>query len=91
MPTYAHARDRSTVILNDGRIGTLIFITRASKRAKVRLPNGAHLMVPSSTTRVLVTHLAGAEGWTDCCRVPTDTLAGAWRLTDDLGAVDCRG
>lgn len=91
MPTYSDARDRSTVILDDGRIGTLLFITRASKRAKVRLPNGAHIMVPSSTARVLVTHLAGTDGWTDCCRVPTDTLPGAWRLTDEYDSVDCRG
>ena len=91
MPTYAHARDRSTVLLEDGRTGTLMFITRASKRAKVRLPNGAHILVPSASVKVIVTHLAGAEGWTDCCRVATDTLAGTWRLTDDLGSVDCRG
>ena len=91
MPTYANARDRSTVILDDGRIGTLMFITRASKRAKVRLTNGAHVMVPAASTRVLVTHLAGDEGLTDCCRVPTDTLSGAWRVTDDIAAVDCRG
>jgi hypothetical protein len=91
MPTYADARDRQTVVLEDGRTGTLMFITRESKRAKVRLPNGAHIIVPSSSTRVLKTHLAGPEGFTDCCRVSTDTLTGAWRVTEDVGAVDCRG
>lgn len=91
MPTYAEARDRSTVLLDDGRIGTLLWITRRSKRAKVRLPGGRHVIIPSATVRVLTTHLSGDDGWTGCCLVPTDTLTGAWRLTDDLHAVDCRG
>jgi len=90
MPTYADARARSTVLLPDGRIATLLFITRESKRAKVRLLSGAHLMIPSANLRTVVTHLEGAHGFTDCCQVPIDTLSG-YLLTSVLDFVDCRG
>lgn len=90
MPTYADARARSTVILPDGRIATLIYIRPESNRAKVRLLRGGHLMIPAADLRAVVTHLEGAHGFTDCCQAPIDTLDG-YLLTTVIDLVDCRG
>lgn len=88
-PTFTDAREHRTVLLPDGRTGTLQHITRQSKIATVVL-GGRRFRFPLRDVKVLFVHLLpGDDGILPCCGRPAGAVPYEDRLTDDPGSVFC--
>lgn len=89
-PTFAHARDRREVVLDDGRIGRLQHVTRESRIATVVI-GGRRYRIPCSEVRVFSTHRIPVDGILPCCGRSIGEVSPEDRISETLSAVSCPG
>ena len=89
-PTFAHARDKREVILDDGRIGRLQHVTRESRIATVVI-GGRRYRMPAVEVRVFSTHEIPVDGVLPCCGRSIGEVEAEDRISEIPSAVSCPG
>lgn len=89
-PTFAHARDKREVILDDGRVGYLQHVTKESRIATVVI-GGRRYRVPASEIRVFSTHGIPVDGVLPCCGRSIGEVDPEDRISEVASALSCPG
>ena len=89
-PTFAHARDKREVVLNDGRVGRLQHVTRESRIATVVI-GGRRYRMSCAEVRVFSTHGVPVDGILPCCGRSIAEARPEDRIAEIAGAISCPG
>ena len=89
-PTFAHARDKREVVLDDGRIGRLQHVTRESRIATVVI-GARRYRIPAGEIRVFSTHEIPVDGVLPCCGSSIAEVEPEDRISDFVEAISCPG
>ena len=89
-PTFAHARDKREVLLDDGRLGRLQHITKESRVATIVI-GGRRYRMPAKDLSVISTHKVPIDGIMGCCNRSVAEARPDDRFTEAAASVTCPG
>jgi hypothetical protein len=89
-PTFAHARDKREVVLDDGRVGRLQHVTRESRIATVVI-GGRRYRIPCEEVLVFSTHGIPTDGILPCCGRSVADISPEDRISEIAEALSCPG